>query len=129
MKGIMSFGIDENGKFFFESSTQRYITEVEPTEYEAKALAYICEAAESPVKLFRRSSNYLTICNEAGNDFCRLKATEKALWFSVDMWTNNVADRPSLSAVQNKNQRHWKINLNRVEDIALYSDVIAEASR
>ena len=128
MSGEISFGID-NGKFFYVSGTQRYLTEVEPTDIEAKALARICEAAEKPVKIYRRSSDYLTICNEAGNDFCRLKATEKTLWISLDMWTNKVADRPSLSAVQNKKQRHWKIKLLRVEDISDFADVIRESAQ
>ena len=129
MKGIMSFGVDENGKFFFESAGQRYKTEVEPTDIEAQALSRICAAAEVPIKCYRRSDAYLTICNEAGNDFCRLKATEKALWFSVDMWTNKVADRPSLDRVENKKQRHWKIKLSSIEQIDQFADVIAEAAR
>lgn len=129
MNGEISFGIDDNGKFFWISGTQRYLTEVEPNAIEAQALARICAAANVPVKCYRRSSDYLTICNEAGNDFCRLKATENVLWMSLDMWTNKVQDRPSLDRVRNKRQRHWKIKLNSIEEIDLFADVIAEAAR
>lgn len=129
MNGEISFGVDENGKFFYVSGTQRYSTEVEPTKKEAQALAHILAAVDGPVKFYRRSNDYLTICNEAGNDFCRLKASDKVLWFSLDMWTNKVADRPSLSAVQNKKQRHWKIKLDSIDDIEQFNDVIAEAAK
>lgn len=129
MKGVFSFGVDENGKFFYVSGTQRYLTEVEPSEIEAQALEEILAPVNAPVKLYRRSDDYLTICNEAGNDFCRLKATENTLWFSLDMWTNKVADRPSLERVKNKKQRHWKIKIDSIEEIKLFSDVIAEASK
>ena len=129
MKGAFSFGIDENGKFFYESENKRYTTEVEPTEKEAQALAQILAAVDEPVKFYRRSSNYLTICNESGNDFCRLKATDKALWFSLDVWTNKVNDRPCFDRVTNKNQRHCKIKVDSVEEIALFADVIAEAAK
>ena len=129
MKGELSFGIDENGHFFYVSGTQRYSTEVEPTEKEAQALAQILAAVDAPVKFYRRSNDYLTICNEAGNDFCRLKAADKVLWFSLDMWTNKVHDRPSLDRVGNKKQRHWKIKVDSIEEISLFADVIAEAAK
>ena len=126
MKGAITFGIDENGKFFYESATTRYNTEVEPTAIEAEALKYIIEAAGF-VKLYRRSDSYLTICNESENDFCRLKATDRAKWFSLDMPKEYYNDS-RLNDVQNKNQRHWKIKLNKIEDIAKYSDIIKASS-
>lgn len=126
MKGVFSFGIDDNGKFFYESMTDRYETEVEPTELEAEALKYIIDAAGA-VKIYRRTDAYLTICNESGNDFCRLKATERAKWFSLDMPFEYYEDE-RLKDVQNKNQRHWKIKLKSIEDVVKFADIIKAAS-
>lgn len=127
MKGVLSFGFDENGKFIYESMTDRYDTEVEPTPLEGIALKHII-GASGPVKLYRRSDAYLTICNESGNDFCRLKATERALWFSLDMPQEYYTDE-RLADVPNKNQRHWKIKLKTIEDIDTYADIIKAASQ
>ena len=127
MKGAINFGVDENGKFFYESMTARYETEVDPTPIEAEALQYIIGAA-GPVKLYRRSDSYLTICNESGNDFCRLKATERAKWFSLEMPFEFFEDE-RLAGVTNKNQRHWKIKLSSLDEIEKYSDIIAAASK
>lgn len=126
VKGVFSFGIDGNGKFIYSSATGRHETEVEPTDMEAEALAYIIyEVGE--VKLYQRSDAYLTICNEGGNDFCRLKVTDRTKWISIDV-PQEFYDDPRLENVPNKNQRHWKIKLNRIDDIALYSDIIKAAS-
>lgn len=128
MRGAINFGVDENGKFFFESTNERYLTEVEPTELEADALKILFSAVDVPVNLYRRSDAYLTVCNEAGNDFCRLKISERAKWFSLDMDNSTFRGDPRLESVQNKNQRHWKIKLKAIEDISLYSDIIKEAA-
>lgn len=128
MKGAISFGVDENGKIFSDSISLRYDAEVEPTALEAEALKYIVEAA-GPVKLYRRSDNYLTVCNQAGNDFCRLKASERAKWISLDIWSCDFQEDPRLAGVANKNQRHWKIKLNDFSDIEKYSDIIKAASK
>ena len=127
MSGVFTFGIDENGKFFYESMNSRYTTEVEPTDLEAEALKYIVDAA-GEVKIYRRTDNYLTICNASGNDFCRLKATERAKWFSLDMDGSKYRDDPRLSGVKNKNQRHWKIQLSAFEKLASYADIIKESA-
>ena len=126
IKGAFSFGIDEDGKFFYTSATDRYDTEVEPTELEAQALEHIIPITGA-VKLYQRSDSYLTICNEGGNDFCRLKVTPRTMWFSLDMPFAYYED-PRLEHVPNKNQRHWKIKLSSIDDIDLYSDIIKAAS-
>lgn len=127
MKGVFSYGIDENGKFFYESVLDRYDTEVEPTEMEAEALKDIIDVT-GPVHLYRRSDAYLTICNDADNDFCRLKATPRAFWFSLDV-PPEFQDDERLASVQNKNQRHWKIKLTSFDDIKKYSDIIEASSK
>lgn len=128
MKGAISFGVDENGNFFSDSISSRYNTEAEPTTFETEALKYIIDAA-GPVKLYRRSDNFLTVCNQEGNDFCRLKATERAKWISLDMWNCDFQEDSRLASVTNKNQRHWKIKLNNFKDIESYSDIIKAASK
>lgn len=132
MRGVINFGIDENGNFFYESISTRYSTEVEPTPIENAALQRIIEAIgdnAAQLHLYRRSENYLTICIGCEEwDFCRLKATERALWFSLDMDNSPFAGDPRLSFVKNKNQRHWKIQLANVDEIPLYADIISEAA-
>lgn len=126
MSGVISFGFDKNNEFIYDSMTDRYEKEVTPTEIEAEALKYITDSAGA-VKLYRRTESYLTICNESGNDFCRLKATERAKWFSLDMPFEFYEDE-RLADVSNKNQRHWKIKLKSFDDIAKYSDIIKASS-
>ena len=94
MKGVFSFGIDENGKFFYESMTDRYDTEVEPTEMESEALKQIIDVTGA-VHLYRRSDSYLTICNDSDNDFCRLKATPRGL---LDADETGHTSRPGVFA-------------------------------
>jgi hypothetical protein len=64
-----------------------------------------------------------------GGDFCRLKATDRAKWFSLDLWraTDKIKNDERLQIVKNKNQRHWKIPLSRISDIEQYSSFITFA--
>lgn len=132
MRGVISFGVDENGKFYFESASARYDTEITPSEKEADALGYIVAAVgdlADELRFYRRSDSYLTVCVCSPNcDFLRLKATERALWFSLDMWGSPFTKSALFDSVQNKKQRHWKVNLSSVEDIAAYSEAIREAA-
>lgn len=127
MKGAINISVGENGTVSVSGMSDKYSAEVEPTEIEEGALRFIREASQRAIKLHRRSDNYLTICNEYGNDFCRLKATKKALWFSLDVPECFQGDS-RLENVKNKNQRHWKIPLEKAEDIANYADIIQEAA-
>ena len=127
MNGVFSFGIDEDGKFFFESATDRYDTEVEPTEIEAEALKHIINVTGA-VHLYDRSGDYLTICNDSDVDFCRLKATPRSLWFSLDV-PDEFKNDERLASVPNKNQRHWKIKLKSIDEIGNYADIIEAASK
>lgn len=127
MKGAFSFGFDENGKFFFESETDRYDTEVEPSEMEAEALKYVIDAAGA-VKLYQRSDSYLTVCNDADVDFCRIKATPRTMWISLDV-PEAFQNDDRLANIPNKNQRHWKIKLTSIDEIQKYSDIIEASSK
>lgn len=73
-----------------------------------------------------RSDDYLTLLSPSGNDFCRIKFTKRAAWFSLDCWSGgNIKDDPLLAGVKNKNQRHWKINISGPSDLHTYAHIIA----
>ena len=84
-----------------------------------------------------RSSDYITlVCPNAAhsitfnNDFCRFKAGPKSTWISLDVWNcGNLKDdyRFIPVPVQNRNKRHWKIQLNDVECIKDVTDLIIAA--
>ena len=82
----------------------------------------------SMLSLERRSKDYLSvICCQ--NDFLRIKATKRALWFSFDAWAIKHSGFESLlspltSIAKNTNQRHWKILLANPSDILNYSEYI-----
>lgn len=100
---------------------------LEVSECESKALSIISEilSGKGEFRLERRSESYLTLI--AGEyDFCRLKATERTNWISLDMWrcSENVKNDEKLNGVTNKNQRHWKIQLSDIYDIKNYADII-----
>lgn len=101
--------------------------ELDPIEQDA--VSYILKAVDDPIKFCLRSNSYLTICNESGNDFCRLKATPRTLWFSLDVSNTGCEGDERLAFVQNKNQRHWKITLNDIEELEEYADIIRACSK
>ena len=103
------------------------IEELDPIEKEA--VMYISNAVDCPIKIYQRSNSYLTICNESGNDFCRVKASSRTLWISLDMNNTGFEDDERLAFVPNKNQRHWKITLSDLEKINEYSDIIKACSK
>lgn len=80
------------------------------------------------LSLERRSSDYLSvICCQ--NDFLRIKATKRTLWFSFDTWVIKRSGFESLLSplagiAKNTNQRHWKIPLANPSDILNYSEYI-----
>lgn len=80
-------------------------------------------------RLERRTDNYLSIVVNDNNDFCRIKMGAKSKWFSVYMplIEKQLADDSRLSCVKNKNQFHWKINIDKPEDISKYLDIIQQS--
>ncbi len=78
------------------------------------------------VRLERRSENYTTLVVGERNDFCRMRIGKRAKWISLDLWyyAQNLASDERLTVVKNKNQRHWKIPLESVNDIKKYADLI-----
>ncbi len=128
MKGVIGFEFDENGHLVIDSAVDRYTTEVKPTVLEKEAMELIYTAVgdlADKIKPYARTDNYLTLCGEEyQDDFCRIKATDRAKWISLDMDGSPFRDDPRLSFVKNKNQRHWKIQLFEIKDITDYADII-----
>lgn len=84
---------------------------------------------DTEIKLQRRSNSYLSIFNNNGNDFLRVKASAKTTWFSIDTWkmADEYKNDPRFDSVKNKKQRHWKIVLSSPNEIAKHFDLISEA--
>lgn len=127
-----------NFEIFFESgvagcrcSFDRTKEPVLLNQYEATALSIIKESLpeSADVRVERRTDSYLTLITGEYGDFCRLKATDRAKWVSLDLW--NAADEIKkdgrLQIVKNQNQRHWKIPLSCVGDLERYSVFIVAA--
>ena len=71
------------------SQFDRYNQDAELTEFENIALDYIKSAFSAAdlnfeeLRFRRRSDNYLTILSPNDNDFCRLKVSERSVWYSI----------------------------------------------
>lgn len=93
-------------------------------QYESEALSIIKKSLpeSADIKLERRTHSYLTLVVGECGDFCRLKASERAKWFSLDLWnaSDEIKNDVRLQIVKNKNQRHWKIPLSCISDIEQY---------
>ena len=95
------------------------------------AILSCCGDLASLIHMERRSQNYLTLAiPEDGLDFCRVKASPRTLWMSLDVWTGGFPlEDPRLAGVPNKNQRHWKISMSGIDEIANYADFIRLAAK
>ena len=73
----------------------------------------------------RRTASYLTLAFE-NYDFCRIKAGPKSIWISLEMFPEIKEEYANSEIFLNasKNQIHWKIILDRAEDIKKYDDLI-----
>lgn len=74
----------------------------------------------------RRSKDYISMfCGV--NDFLRLKYSTRSKWLSLrlphDVAALNV-DNPLFSAQTNKNQLHWRGNLQSLDDLKLFKNLI-----
>lgn len=121
----------ENGVAGCRCSFDRAKEPVVLNQHEAAALSIIKESLpeSADVRVERRTDSYLTLITGEYGDFCRLKATDRAKWVSLDLW--NAADEikkdDRLQIVKNQNQRHWKIPLSCVADLEQYSFFINAA--
>lgn len=124
----IELGVGPDGNAYVSAPGLQRPEDVLLTPLEEQAVSLIYESVKDlPYTLHceRRSSSYLSIVGPRyGDDFCKLKATSKSLWFSLALWSCGVEKDPRLDCVANKNQRHWKIPLSDVSDILQYSDLI-----
>lgn len=89
-------------------------------------LSFLSADKAKEVRLERRSKNYITMFYK-NNDFLRFKYTERAKWISLDLpyeLSSTNMDNPLFAAQANKNQIHWRADLNSLNDLNLLKDFI-----
>lgn len=103
------------------------------TALEYKALQYIREIFEKDginfdkaVRCLRTCDQYLTLYSPNHVDFCRIKVGIRSVWFSVDACRldKNKKDDVRFNNMNNRNVRHWKVQLESIEDFKTNSDLI-----
>ena len=86
---------------------------------------------DEDITLERRSDNYVSVII-AGNDFMRIKWTDKAKWVSILM-TNECKDKwedsPLFAAQKKKTQIFWKSALEEPQQIAELAEPITSAAQ
>lgn len=124
--------VHENGKTVVKSNFDRQYEPVVLTPEESIAVSIVCECLSHlhcKIHLERRTANYLSIIANDSYDFCRIKIGTRSTWFSVFMprIQAEFVNDSRLSGVKNKNQFHWKINLNRIDELKQYTDIIQKS--
>lgn len=129
----MEFGIDENCKAFAHSVFHRPL---ELTDAENDALNIVYKALSdldiesAEIHAERKSSKYLSIVAFEHYDFIRLKIGEKSKWISVFLSPQDRSDLfndKRFSNFKNKNQIHWKITIQSIEQLEDHKDLIHRA--
>lgn len=114
---------------FDNYNTDAVLTELEDTaikyirnEFIKRNLDFDC------IRFRRRSKDYLTLLAPNDFDFCRIKSTERATWFSIHGLNlpKPIQDDERFGDTK-KTLIHWKVKLGNVEDFATNSDLIAES--
>lgn len=101
-------------------------------DYEKNAIQLIEKViseydCKSQLRVEQRSKDYLSVSNSLNEiDFLRLKVSARTKWISISIWgcDESVQNDSRFSHIKNKNQRHWKIPLESVNDIVKYHDII-----
>jgi len=76
-----------------------------------------------------RSSSYLTLVY-CDNDFFRVKYSDKSKWISIRLANEDKnKDDIRFDAQTNKNQLHWKANINSYEDIYKFKTELINACK
>lgn len=111
-----------------------YNIPAELTELESRALLYVKESFDKAgedfdlLKFRRRSQDYLSILSPDDNDFFRIKATSRSVWFSVNgkILPKELQLDDRFNDVK-KSLIHWKVKLNDISDLKIYADIILAA--
>ena len=80
------------------------------------------------LKILHNSSNYSTV-QYHDFDLMRLKYGDKAKWVEICIPSEikkKYIDNPLFDAEKNKNRVFWKANINKVEDLNNFIDIIYE---
>lgn len=124
----------ENGTPYVESEFSGRGVPAKLTELESEIATPIVNAITSEfpdmlngLMFDRRASQYLTLSYMERNDFLRIKASSRVMWFSMWVDRNNREDK-RLEMVQNKRLSHWKIVLKNSKEIQKYIDLICSAA-
>ena len=92
-----------------------------------QVIEMLSEYDKSKFGIEQRSEDYLTLvfCD---NDFFRVKFTNSTSWISIRLakQDKDVNDE-RFKAQKNKNQLHWKANINSTEDIKLFKNELINA--
>ena len=111
-----------------------YNTDAELTELEKEALKYIKAyfvengADFDSLRFCRRSENYLSVIAPTDTDFCRLKVSERSVWYSVHgaRLSEPLRNDSRFDGVK-KSLLHWKVKLKSPADFKDNSDLILES--
>lgn len=125
---MISFSVDsQTGKVEIESIFDKDLN-VNSDEEAAFKIIYSFLPCDLLDRVFieRRSKDYISMFCGA-NDFLRLKYSTRSKWLSLrlphDVAALNV-DNPLFSAQTNKNQLHWRGNLQSLDDLKLFKNLI-----
>jgi len=77
----------------------------------------------------QRSNSYLSLIY-CDNDFFRVKYTERAKWISISLAKEDKnKDDERFKAQVNKNQIHWKADINSFDDIKNFKQELINACK
>jgi hypothetical protein len=129
----IEIGFNENGAYV-NSSLNKYDTPIALEGEYQDAFDIVKHMLNDSSNLYavQRSDNYVTLLLTKDGDFFRMHFGERAKWFSVSITGNNIKlfkDDQRLACVKNKNQIHWKIKIDNVQDINKFEDVILAAAQ
>lgn len=131
----IKINLNENSKVSVSDPFARYDQPAELQILEKQAALYIKSAFlkngidfDRAVRFRRRSQSYLSLIAPNNIDFCRIKVGVKAIWFSVDAWSLDTEKLNDLrfNNVKNRATRHWKVELDRIEDFESNADLIID---
>lgn len=75
----------------------------------------------------RHTEKYLSVITHEVYDFLRIKAGEKAAWFTVFLspeFQQSLMADPRFEAQKNKRQLHWKVTLGSIDELVYHKDLI-----
>ncbi len=81
-------------------------------------------------KIEHRASDYTSLVYDGYNDFIRIKLTDNVSWVSIALSRedqNKYMNDPLFDSQRNKNQRHWRSDLDSIDQLQQYVDMAENA--